>query len=104
MIAVSGTYRNGAVELGEKVDWPEGRLVTVVDHEESAHSKDIRVDGSEWDDSPEGVRQWLAWFDAAPPALEGEERERFEETLREIRASQAGLLSANEERARQRFP
>ena len=61
--------------------------MTVIDNQASANSTDTCVDGSEWDDSPEGVRKWLEWFDSAPPVLDAEELENFEETLRELRAS-----------------
>lgn len=89
MDRVTGTYRNGKVVLDQSVDWPDGMLVQV----ECASSKqadaglesvDLCVDGSAWEDTPDGRQRWVERLDSLGPVLTGEERERFETDLRAV--------------------
>ena len=83
-----GTYRNGVVVPEGPVDWPEGSRVQMSRADEG---KDYCVDGSEWDDSPEAIEKWKAWFDSLGPVFGGEELGNFEEFLRSARAEQNRL-------------
>jgi hypothetical protein len=57
-----------------------------------AEGSDQRVDGSAWDDSPEAVQEWLAWFDAFRPVFEGRDLENFEASLHANRLREKEML------------
>jgi hypothetical protein len=92
MTQTSGIYQNGKVILDQSVDWPDGAPVEVVCKNAEESQSDICVDGSPWDDSPEGVQKRLAWFDSGEPMFTGKELENFEAILRENREKQKELL------------
>jgi len=56
------------------------------------------VDGSVWDDSPEGIREWVVWFDTERPVLTGDELKQFEANVPAMRAEQKKLVSIWQER------
>jgi hypothetical protein len=89
----SGTYRSGKVFLDEPVDWPDGLQVVV----EKA-GIDFCVDGSAWDETPEGIRKWEAWFESMNPVFTGHDQERFEAELTALRDEQRTLLPKWEEK------
>ena len=94
MIATHGIYERGAIVLEEPVALPEGAhvRVTLEAEGESAEPVDICCDGTPWDDSPEGRRKWLEWFDSTEPAFTDEEYEQFVATLRAMREEQKPFL------------
>src|SRR5215216_2414650 len=63
MSAVRGIYRNGAVTLSATPDWPEECEVVI----EPAAAPSIGIAEEDWDDSPEGVAEWLRWYDSLEP-------------------------------------
>lgn len=87
MISVQGTFQNGAVVLDQPVNLPEGAHVRVT----SDDNADVCCDGSLWDDSAEGRRKWLEWFDALDPAFSNEEAEQLQVMLRRMRNEQKPL-------------
>jgi hypothetical protein len=88
----SGIYHNGKVILDQSVDWPDGVPVEVICKNAEESQPDRCVDGSLWDDSPEGRLKWLAWFDSLEPVLTGRELENFDAFLRENREKQKEIL------------
>jgi hypothetical protein len=79
MISIHGTYQHGSIVLDEPVSLPEGTHVRVtLDPTEKPAAGDTCVDGTPWDDSPEGTRAWLEWFDAQTPILNEEEYQKWE--------------------------
>jgi hypothetical protein len=96
MISVHGTYQHGAVVLDEPADFPEGAHVRVTLDDEAigqrAEPLDICCDGTPWDDSPEGRRKWLAWFDSLEPVFTDKEYEHLQSTLRTMREEQKPSL------------
>jgi hypothetical protein len=73
MIATHGTYRRGAIVLDAPVSLSEGAQVHVILEADTSSERteppDVCGDGSAWDDSPEGARVWIEWFDALEPIL-----------------------------------
>ena len=87
MISIHGTYQKGAVVLDQPVNLPEGAHVCVTSDE----GADVCCDGSLWDDSAEGRRKWLDWFDALGPAFCDEQVEQLQFVLRRMRNEQKPL-------------
>jgi len=98
MTHTSGIYQQGKVILDQSVDWPDGIPVSVACKNAGAGDPDRRVDGSAWEDSPEAVREWLAWFDALQPVFAGRDVESFEASLRANRQREKEMLSIWETR------
>jgi hypothetical protein len=98
MTHTSGIYQHGKVILDQSVDWPDGIHVSVVCENAGASGPDRRVDGSAWEDSPEAVQEWLAWFDALQPVLAGRDLEIFESSLLANRLREKEMLSIWEAR------
>ena len=73
--------------LDEPANFPEGAHVRVT----SDDNADVCCDGSLWDDSAEGRRKWLEWFDALDPAFSNEEAEQLQIMLRRMRNEQKPL-------------
>ncbi|MFO0811260.1 MAG: hypothetical protein U0746_21740 [Gemmataceae bacterium] len=63
MSTVRGIYRNGTVTLTATPDWPEECEVII----EPAQVPSIGMREEDWDDSPEGVAEWLRWYDSLEP-------------------------------------
>jgi hypothetical protein len=87
VISIHGTYLNGTVVLDQPVNLPEGAHVCVTSHDNA----DVCCDGSLWDDSAEGRRKWLEWFDALDPAFSNEEADQLQIMLRRMRNEQKPL-------------
>lgn len=64
MSAITGTVKNGLIVLDEPGDLPEGGRV-VVQPVESAEN--LGMSESEWQDSPEAIADWIAWYDSLEP-------------------------------------
>ena len=109
MISITGVYQQGAVVLDEPVDLPDGAHVHgTLDTDSAAgapgDSRELCCDGTLPDDSPEGRRKWLAWFDSLAPVFTDEEYEQLQATLRAMRAEQQPLLEARAQRIDSLFP
>ena len=94
MIATRGVYEHGAIVLEGPVALPEGAHVPVTLEPDGEHAGpvDICCDGTPWDDSPEGRRKWLEWFDSTEPVFTEEEYEQFVLTLRAMREEQKPVV------------
>lgn len=81
--------------LDEPVNLPEGAHVRVTLDDDARRGEgaqaDICCDGSPWDDSPEGRRKWLEWFDSLGPVFSDEEYEQLQSRLRVMRDEQKPL-------------
>ena len=108
MISIHGTYQNGAVVLDEPVKLPEGAHVQVMfdpaANGEGSEQPDICCDGTPWDDSPEGRRKWLEWFDSLEPIMTEEEFQRWEAARLVERDVQKALAVAEGDRIVRMFP
>jgi hypothetical protein len=71
------------------VDWPEGMAVDV---SRGDQRNEFYFDGSQCNDTAEGIQKWLDWFDSLEPVLTGEELDKFEANLRSARDAQKALL------------
>jgi hypothetical protein len=55
MESIKATVRDGRIETDAPVDLPDGTQVLVVEAAEGEGG---------WDNSPEGIAQWLQWYDS----------------------------------------
>ncbi len=62
MSTVTGTYRQGQVQLDTPVDWQEGVRVRVVREEEAVGMRE-----EDWPTTPEGIRELVARMEALEP-------------------------------------
>jgi hypothetical protein len=64
-ITVRGVIRNGRVEVEDPIPLPDGAEVLIqpvgVESENEADES--------WDNSPEGIAAWLAWYDSLQPLV-----------------------------------
>lgn len=99
MNGITGIFRNGQVVLDQPVDWVEGASVTVVCETSGAGAgADFCCGGSRWEDTPEDVQRWIAWFDTLEPVFAGEDLADFEADLQAMRKEQKALLPQWQER------
>ena len=93
--------------LDEPVNLPEGAHVRVTLDENAVEPQhegaDICCDGTPWDDSPEGRRKWLEWFDSLEPAFSDEEFEQLQFRLRVMREEQKPLQAQRDLRIASMF-
>ncbi len=68
---IRGVVRNGRIEVETPIDLPDGTELLIPLPESTA----VTSEGEPgWDNSPEGIAAWLAWFDALPtPTITPEE-------------------------------
>ena len=108
MISTHGTYRHGAIVLDEPVSLPEGAQVRVTLEGDTngapAGPADVCCDGSVWDDSPEGARAWIEWFDALEPILTEREFQQWESQRLAEKERQKGLAAQESDRIATTFP
>ena len=108
MISTHGTYRDGAVLLEGPVSLPEGTPVHVLLESDTisvaAESVDVCCDGSPWDDSPEGARAWITWFDALEPMMTEQEFQRWDAVRMAEKERQKALTVRESERIAAIFP
>ena len=66
MTSIRTTVHDRRIEVPAPDDLPDGTDVVVA---VVRASEKIGLDESEWDDSPEGIAQWLAWLDTLQPLI-----------------------------------
>jgi hypothetical protein len=73
MNAITAVWKNGQIVPNEPVDWPEGSQLLVEPLE--TRGEKLGLDESDWDDSPEGIAEWVAAVEKIEPMVwaEGEE-------------------------------
>jgi hypothetical protein len=87
MKQVSGTFRNGIVELDETVEWPDESPVQVVSAE--AEEQEVCVDGTQWPKTKEEIEGRCREIDEMPPLFNDPiELERYEKFLAESKSEQ----------------
>src|SRR5262245_12948530 len=79
MNAVTGTYQNGQIVLDAPADWPDGCRVLV---EPGPAEETLGIREEDWPDTPEGIAEWLKWYDALEPLLMTPEEEAEWEAAR----------------------
>ena len=92
--------------LAEPVNLPEGAHVRVTFEDSGEQGEPVEVcgDGSLWDDSPEGRRKWLDWFDSLEPVFSEEEYQQLQSTLRTMREEQKPLDAQRARKIESLFP
>ena len=83
MGAIRGKYIDGKIVLEAPAEWPNGTDV-IVNTAEAAGTGGLTEDG--WDNSPEGIAAWLAWYDTLQPFLTPEEEAAWKKARAEDRA------------------
>src|ERR1043166_5491656 len=66
LIEMRGVIQHGRVEVEEPVNLPDGTQVSLAISESVA--SEINSDEA-WDNSAEGVANWLKWYDALQPLV-----------------------------------
>lgn len=65
---ISGTYRDGHIELDAAVDWPDGSRVRVsAEPPYSNGTSDVGIDPADYQDTPEFRARLIAQMDAFEP-------------------------------------
>lgn len=64
MNAIKGTWKNGQIVLDEKADWPEGSRVLV---EPAMQEETLGIREEDWPTTPEGIAEWLKWWESIEP-------------------------------------
>ena len=94
--------------LDGPVKLPEGAHVQVMfdpaANGERSEQPDICCDGTPWDDSPEGRRKWLEWFDSLEPIMTEEEFQKWEAARLAEREVQKTLAVTEGDRIARMFP
>lgn len=85
MIAITGTIKNGLVVLDEPGDLPDGSRVLVQPIE---FAGSFTMSEADWQDSPEAIADWIAWYDSLEPvelsAADEAELKTFRERQKEF--------------------
>lgn len=93
MNAIKARIRNGRIETDVPVELPEGTELLVMPISVSTESDATLLAGT-----PQGIRDWLAWYDTLEPlTFTAEERDAFED---EQKARKAWESAHAEERER----
>lgn len=64
MAVIRATVRDGKVVVDAPADWPDGTAVDVRPAEER-----IGMREEDWPTTPEGVEDWVRWFDSLEPLV-----------------------------------
>jgi hypothetical protein len=97
MGTIRGKYINGKVVLDAPADWPEGAEVEV----RPADDDPPGTVGPVWDNSPEGVASWMAWYRSLEPfILTPEDEERIRAAREERKAFELATREAYTEQLR----
>ena len=96
MTAIKTVVRNGRIEVSTPTDLPDG---TVVSLSIAAAVEPEAISDDDWDNSPEGIADWLKWYDALEPLLMTPQEEADAEAwMRKVNAyGRANLDKGTEE-------
>ena len=64
MNAIKATVRNGRIETNEPINLPEGTELLI-----SLPNGNFEEYEDGWDNSPEGIASWLAWYNSLDPLI-----------------------------------
>ena len=94
MSVITGTVKNGLIVLDEPGDLPDGSRVVVQPVETVAT---FGMSEAEWQDSPEAIADWIAWYDSLEPielsAADEAELNAFRERQKELGQTSFGERS-----------
>lgn len=62
MNSIKGTFQMGQILFTNPPDWPDGTPVMVEPVTPVLGRRE-----EEWDNTPEGIKAWLAWYDSLEP-------------------------------------
>lgn len=88
----TGTVKNGLVVLDDASGFAEGSRVVVLPVESSMG---IGLCESEWQDTPEAIADWIAWYDSLEPLEMEKSDEQAVAAFRE-QQKQAGISGFDE--------
>jgi hypothetical protein len=93
---MTGTWKEGQIILDEPADWPDGCRLTV--EPISSQVEAIGITEEQWPRTPEGIAEWIEWFDSIEPIeMTPEEEAEWQAALA---AQKAFEIAKFEERAR----
>jgi hypothetical protein len=69
MDAIKATVRNGRIEVDGPLDLPDGTELLVFPSTEAAGGRGEADDDDDWDDTPQGIADWLRWYDSLQPLI-----------------------------------
>ena len=72
MNAIKATWRDGRIIPLEPVDWPDGTEVRI---EPLPEAESLGMREEDWPTTPEGIEQWLRWYDSLEPLIYTPEEE-----------------------------
>jgi hypothetical protein len=98
MSAITGTVRDGSVILDEPALLPEGSRVVVQPIETVAP---LGISEADWQDTPEAIADWIAWYDSLQPIEVSAADEQAIEAFRR-RQKEAGKAAFDERAERLR--
>jgi hypothetical protein len=91
LIEIRGVIQQGRLEVEEPVNLPDGTQVSLAISESAA--SEINSDQA-WDNSPEGVADWLKWYEKLEPlVMTAREEAEAEAWLRQVNARGAAELT-----------
>jgi hypothetical protein len=79
MNAIKAIVRGGRIELEEPLDLPDGTELLIPLPNGISNKGHIEED---WDNSPEGIADWLKWYDSLEPLIFTEAEEADTEVWR----------------------
>jgi hypothetical protein len=82
MTSIRAIIHNRRIEVPAPDELPDGTEVLV---QLVPVSEQVGLEESEWDDSPEGIADWLAWLDSLEPLLFTEQEQAELEADRQAR-------------------
>ncbi|HVA47879.1 MAG TPA: hypothetical protein VNH11_16035 [Pirellulales bacterium] len=85
MLAITGIVKNGCVVLDEPAVLPDGSRVVVRPVESPLT---FGLSESDWQDTPEAIADWIAWYDSLEPielsVADGQAIEAFRQRQKEV--------------------
>lgn len=100
MSAIRAVIHNGRIETAEPIELPEGTEF-LIPLPVAARASDRDDD---WDNSPEGIAAWLAWYDSLQPLVFSDEELAALEADRAARKEHGSKSSAGRSIAQRRKP
>jgi hypothetical protein len=99
MSTIRGRYIGGKIVPDSRPDWPEGTEVEVrpaTDDDDPPGTV-----GPVWDNSPQGIADWLAWYESLEPLiLTPEDEERIRSAREARKAFELATRAAHNEKLR----
>src|SRR5688572_24523732 len=94
MPAIRATIVNGQIVPDAPVEWPDG---TVLEIQPAEAAEPLGIREEDWPTTPEGIEEWIAWYDSLEPFMTPEQEAEWRRVRQEDREWQ---LAYWEERCR----